>query len=58
MLVALNDLAIQIQRALEEVKDEYILIQCCLNAKQGIMQPQVLSPIHLIEILKSRQFFL
>jgi hypothetical protein len=56
MLVALNDHAIQIQRALEEVKDEYnILIQSCLSAKQGIMQPQVLSPIHLIEILKSIQ---
>jgi ATP-dependent 26S proteasome regulatory subunit len=54
MLVALNDHAIQIQRALEEVKDEYnILIQSCMNAKQGIMQPQVLSPRHLIEVLKT-----
>jgi hypothetical protein len=56
LLVALNDHAIQIQRALEEVKYEYnILIQSCLNARQGIMQPQVLSPSHLIEILKSSQ---
>lgn len=56
MLVALNDHAIQIQRALEEVESEYnILIQSCLTAKQGIMQPQTLSPSHLIEILKSSQ---
>jgi hypothetical protein len=56
MLVALNDHAIQIERALKELKDEYdILIQSCLSATQGIMQPQVLSPIRLIEILKSSQ---
>jgi hypothetical protein len=56
ILVALNDHAIQVQRALEEVKGECsILIQSCLNAKQGIMQPQVLSPSHLIDILKSSQ---
>jgi hypothetical protein len=36
MLVALNDHAIQIQRALEEVKHEYdILIQSCMNAHRG-----------------------
>jgi hypothetical protein len=56
MLVALNGHAIQIQRALEEIKDEYnILIQSCLSARQGIMQPQVLSPGNLTEILKSSQ---
>jgi hypothetical protein len=56
MLVMLNDHAIQLQRALEEVKDEYnIIIQSCLSAKGGIIQPQVLSPSHMIEILKSSQ---
>jgi hypothetical protein len=56
MLVILNDHAIQIQRALEEVKDEYnIIIQSCLNAKSGIIQPQVLSPSHMIDILRSSQ---
>jgi hypothetical protein len=54
MLVALNDQTIQIQRALEEVKDEYdILIQSSLYARQGILQPQVLSPSHLLNILKN-----
>jgi hypothetical protein len=56
MLVILNDHAIQIQRALEEVKDECnIIIQSCLNVKKGIIQPQVLSPIHMIDILRSSQ---
>jgi hypothetical protein len=53
MLVALNDHAIQIQRALEEVKNEDdILIQSCMNVHKGVMQPQILSPSHLIQILK------
>jgi hypothetical protein len=56
MLVALNDHAIQIQRALEEVKDEYdILIQSCSYARQGILQSQVLSPSHFLDILKNSQ---
>jgi hypothetical protein len=56
MLVALNDHAVQIQRALEEVKDEYdILLQSCLSAKSGIIQPQVLSPSHIIQTLRSSQ---
>jgi hypothetical protein len=43
-------------RALDEVKDEYeIIIQSCLSAKSGIIQPQVLSPNHIIQILKSSQ---
>jgi hypothetical protein len=55
-LVTLNDHAIQLQRALEEVKDEYdIIINSCVNAKSGIIKPQVLSPSHMIEILKSSQ---
>jgi hypothetical protein len=38
MLVALYDHAVQIQRALDEVKDEYnILIHSCPNEKQGIV---------------------
>jgi hypothetical protein len=54
MLVMLNDHATELQRALEEVKDEYnIIIQSCLSAKGGIIQPQVLSPNHMIEILDS-----
>jgi hypothetical protein len=56
MLVALNDHTIQIQRALEEVRDEYnVILQSCLNAKTGITQPQVLSPGHMIQILRSSQ---
>jgi hypothetical protein len=56
MLVALNDHAIQIQRALEEVKNEYdILIQSCMNAHKGVMQPQILSPSHLMQVLKDSQ---
>jgi hypothetical protein len=55
MLVILNDHAIRIQRALEEAKDEYNIIQSCLNAKNGIVQPQVLSPNHMIDILRSSQ---
>jgi hypothetical protein len=56
MLVALNDHPVQIQRALDEVKDEYdILLQSCLSAKGRIIQPQALSPSHMIETLRSSQ---
>jgi hypothetical protein len=56
MLVALKDQAVQIQRALDEVKDEYgIILQSCLSAKGGIIQPQVLSPSHMIQTLRSSQ---
>jgi hypothetical protein len=52
----LNNHAIEIDRALEEVKDEYdIIIKSCLNARVGIIQPQVLSPNHISQILKSSQ---
>jgi hypothetical protein len=47
MLVMLNDHATELQRALES----------CLSAKGGIIQPQVLSPNLMIEILKSSQDF-
>jgi hypothetical protein len=56
MLVALNDHAIQTQRALEEVKNEYdVLFQSCLNVRNGVMQPQILPPSHLVQILKGSQ---
>jgi hypothetical protein len=56
MLVALNDQAIQIQRTLEEVRNEYdVILQSCLSAKGGIIQPQVLSPSHMIQTLRSSQ---
>jgi hypothetical protein len=56
MLVALNDHPVQIQRALDEVKDEYgIILQSCLSDKGGIIQSQVLSPSHKIETLRSSQ---
>jgi hypothetical protein len=56
VLVMLKDHAIQLQRALKEVKNKYeIIIQSCLSAKSGIIQPQVLSPNHIIQILKSSQ---
>jgi hypothetical protein len=56
MLVALNEHAIQIQRALGEIKNEYdILIQSCMNAHEGVMQRQILLPSHLVQVLKDSQ---
>jgi hypothetical protein len=56
MLVMLNDHAIQMQRALEEVRAEQnVIIQSCLSAKGGIIQSQMLSPSHMIQILGSSQ---
>jgi hypothetical protein len=41
---------------LQEVKDEYdIIIQSCLTAKSGIVQPRVLSPNRIVQILRSSQ---
>jgi hypothetical protein len=46
MLVTLNDHAMQIQRALDEEKDEYdVILQSCLNAKSRIVQTQVLHQV-------------
>jgi hypothetical protein len=56
LLLALNDHATRIRQAIEEVRDVYnTVIQVCLNSKNGIVQPQVLSPGRLIEILKISQ---
>jgi hypothetical protein len=53
LLLALNDHATRIRQAIEEVRDAYnTVIQVCLNSKNGIVQPHVLSPGRLIEILK------
>jgi hypothetical protein len=55
-LLALNDHAMRIQQAIVEVKDVYnTLIQVCLHWKNGIVQPQVLLPVRLMEILKISQ---
>jgi nitrous oxidase accessory protein NosD len=44
------------QRALEEVRAEHnVIIQSCLSAKGGIIQSQVLSPSHMVQILRSSQ---
>jgi hypothetical protein len=56
MLVALIECAIQIQWALVEVKNEYdVLMPSCMNARNGVMQPQTLPLSHSIQILKASQ---
>jgi hypothetical protein len=56
MLVALNEHAIQIQRALGQIKNESdILLQSCMNAHKGVMQRQILLPSHLVQVLKDSQ---
>jgi hypothetical protein len=56
LLLALNDHATRVRQAVREVKDVYtMVIQVCLNQRSGIIDPQVLSPSRLIEILKISQ---
>jgi hypothetical protein len=56
LILALNDHATRIRQAIEEVKDVYsIVLQVCLHGRNGIVQPQVISPLRLIEILKISQ---
>jgi hypothetical protein len=56
MLVELNNHAIQMQRALDEVRNEYdLIIQSCLSAEEGILQPQIISPNRMFQILKASQ---
>jgi hypothetical protein len=56
LLLALNDHATRILQATEEVKDVYnTVIQVCLHWRSGIVQPPVLSPVRLMEILKISQ---
>jgi hypothetical protein len=60
LLLTLIDHATGIQQAIEEVRDVYnAVIQVCLHWRNGIIQPQVLPPSRLIQILKiSRDSFL
>jgi len=56
LLLALNDHAARILQAIEEVKDVYnAVIQACLHWRNGIVRPQVLSRVRLMEILKISQ---
>lgn len=56
LLLTLNDHAMRIRQAIEEVRDVYnIVIQVYLHGKNEIIQPQVLSPIRLMQILKVSQ---
>jgi hypothetical protein len=56
LLFTLNEHAIQLERALMEVREEYdVIIQAVLNAQKGIIQPHILSPVRLMKILKASQ---
>jgi hypothetical protein len=56
MLISLNNHAIQIQTALEEVRNEYdVIMQSCLRAEKEVLQPQIISPNRMIQMLKSSQ---
>jgi len=56
LLLALKDHAMRIRQAIEEGKDVYnTVIQVCLYWRNGIIQPQVLPPSRLIQILKINQ---
>jgi hypothetical protein len=53
LLLTLNDHAMHIRQAVEEGRDVYdVVIQVYLHGKNEIMQPQVLSPIRLMQILE------
>ena len=56
LLFALNDHAMRVRQAIEEVKDAYnIIIEVCLHWRNEIIQPQMLPPRRLIQILKISQ---
>jgi hypothetical protein len=56
LLAALNDHSIKLTRAVAEVREEYdTTIQAILNAQKSIIQPHILSPVRLIEILRTSQ---
>ena len=56
LLLTFSDHATVIQKAIEEVRDVYnTVIQVCLRLRNGIIQPQVLRPSRLIQILKTSQ---
>ena len=54
--LALNDHATQIRQAVDTVRDVYdTVLQVCLHWRNGVIQPQVLPPSRLIQILKISQ---
>ena len=56
MLMALNDHALQLDRAIEELQDQYsMLIDAVIHAQKGILQPQLISPRKILQIMKDNQ---
>jgi hypothetical protein len=56
MLITLNDHALKLDRAIEELQDQYsILIDAAIHAHRGIMQPQLISPRKILQIMKDNQ---
>jgi hypothetical protein len=54
LLWTINEHSIQLSRAIEECRREYeILIDAVLNIQKGIIQPQLITPAHILEQLKS-----
>jgi len=54
--LAVNSHAMRLHQAIGEVKDVYdTIIQICLHWKNGIVQPRVLPPARLLEILRMSQ---
>ena len=54
--LAFNDHAMRVRQAIDAVRDVYdIVLQVCLHWKNGVIQPQVLPPSRLIQILKISQ---
>lgn len=55
-MLALNEHTVRIRQAMQEVKELYdTMMQVCLNWKSGVVHPQVLSPVRLMEVLKLSQ---
>ena len=56
LVLALNDHAMRIRQAIRELYSVYTtVIQACLTKESGILQPQILSPYRLMEILEISQ---
>jgi hypothetical protein len=54
LLLTINEHSVQLSRAIEECRREYeILIDAVLNSQKRVIQPQLITPAHILEQLKN-----
>jgi len=56
LLLTINEHVMQLNRAIDECIKEYeILIDAVVNSQKGVIQPQLVTPVQILELVKINQ---